>query len=191
MDFYSIQSGVKISDFLPQALVEAFLCYTPESPKAAEACSRWTSIFSLSVSLCIQLSVSLYVCGGVHVNLFVNSCKTSDKNISCVFCWKGWMNIRPTQPSDFSIRQILTVPCVPPWLPYPPHPSLRTQILVSSATAQIASQQQEKCFLSAGNPTRMWAFSVPSELALSLGHRAPVCSSEAKKGLVTCHRRCI
>lgn len=109
-------------------------------------------ILSFCLSMHIIICISRYVwgCACMHTLIYKFLQDFKQKPQLCFFVGKDrWTSDQPNQVA-LLIRQVLTVSCVLPWLPYPHHPSQCTQILVSSTTAQIASQQQEKCFLSVG-----------------------------------------
>lgn len=91
--------------------------------------SQGAPSFCVSMHIIICISVYVCVCVNVYMHLFVDACRTSNKNVSHVFCWKGWASIRQTQPSGCWIWQVLTVLqmilLAHPWLSGPP-PSLST-----------------------------------------------------------------
>lgn len=104
---------------------------------------------SLVLCVCAYDYIYFYISECVHIYmlLFVDAYRTSNKNLSRGFCWKGWASIRQTQRSGCGIRQVLTVLQIIP-LSHPGflahlHPSLHTQIPVSSA-------QSTDCFTAPG-----------------------------------------
>lgn len=139
------------------------------------------------------------VCVHVYMLLFLDSCRTSNKNLSHVFCWKGWASIRQTQPecllNQTDLNGATNNSPVPPLAFWPTSIPLYTHRSRSpQPAAQIASQHQENHFLSGGsqpvyeenNVLRLFWTSLIFER-----DRAPACNSELEKVLVTCDRRCI
>jgi len=100
-----------------------------------------------SVCLCIELCMYFCVCGHVYMLLFVDSCRTPNKNLSCVLLWEG-MGRHQTNPTEWLLNQTglngaANKPPVPPlafWLTSVPLDTHRARS--SQPPARMALQHQ-------------------------------------------------
>lgn len=111
--------------------------------------SQGTLSFCLSMHVIICISRYVWGCACIHTLICKFLQDFKQKSQLCFFL-EG-IGEHQTNPTKWLFNQtgLNSILCSP-LASLPTHPSLCTQILVSSTTAQIVSQQQEKCFLSVG-----------------------------------------
>lgn len=143
----------------------------------------------LWVYACNYIYMFMYVCVCVHAYmlLFVDSCRTSNKNVSPVFCWNGWV----TNPTEWLLnRQVLTVMQIiaqsHPCLSGPP-PSLSTH--PGPGLLSLQHRLLCHCFLSGGIRPLCEESNILS--LVPEGDRAPACNSNSEKDFILCDRGCI
>lgn len=105
---------------------------------------------SLFLSMHIIIYIYIYMCGCACIHALICKFLQDKQKSQLCFLLEGMGEHQTNPTSASSIRQVLTVPCVPPGFLTHPIPLYAHRSWSPQPTAQIASQQQEKCFLSAG-----------------------------------------
>lgn len=133
------------------------------------------------------------MCGCACIHTLICKFLQDKQKSQLCFLLEGMGEHQTNPTSASSIRQVLTVPCVPPASLPTPSLSMHTDPGLLSPQHRLlrSSRRNVFCQLESNQDVRKIAFSDTSEPALSLGHRAPAYSLESEKGLVTCDRGCI